>query len=48
LLDYTRDLTLNPERRQAMTDQSIQRSRQFDKHEYLLRMDAIISRMLAS
>jgi glycosyltransferase involved in cell wall biosynthesis len=48
LLDYTRHLTLNPARRQAMADQSIQRSRQFDKHEYLLRMDAIISRMLAS
>jgi glycosyltransferase involved in cell wall biosynthesis len=47
LLDYTRYLTLNPNRRQAMAEQCIQRSRQFDKHEYLLRMDAIISRMLA-
>ena len=48
LLDYTRHLTLNADRRQAMAGQSIERSRQFDKHEYLARMDAIISRLLAS
>jgi hypothetical protein len=31
-----------------MSEEAIRRSAQFDKHEFLLRMDAIVDRMLAS
>jgi glycosyltransferase involved in cell wall biosynthesis len=43
LLLHTRHLILNPLLRQAMSAQSIHRSRQFDKHQFLQRMDAVIA-----
>jgi len=48
LVEHTRALIASPDLRQTMLEQAIQRSRQFDKGQYLLRMDAIISRLLAS
>lgn len=48
LLKYTRYLISNPLLRRAMSEQAIQRSRQFDKSQYLQRMDAIVSRLCAS
>lgn len=48
LIEHTRNLIANPDLRQTMSDQAIQRSRLFDKAEYLQRMDTIISRILAS
>ncbi|HWZ71744.1 MAG TPA: glycosyltransferase family 4 protein [Casimicrobiaceae bacterium] len=48
LLEYTRKLIGSPDLQQRMLDQAIRRSRQFDKEQYLLRMNAIISRLCAS
>lgn len=48
LLEHTRNLIASYDLRQAMSGQAIQRSRQFDKSQYLQRMDAIISRIFAS
>jgi len=48
LLEHTRKLIASPDLRQRMIDQAIQRSRQFDKEQYLTRMDAVISRLSAS
>jgi glycosyltransferase involved in cell wall biosynthesis len=48
LVEYTRKLIASPDLRQRMIDQAIERSRQFDKEEYLTRMDAAISRLFAS
>jgi len=48
LLGRTRELIANPALRQRMSDAAVERSRQLDKRQYLLRMDAIVSRMLAA
>ena len=48
LLKQTRNLIANYDLRSAISGQAIQRSRQFDKSQYLQRMDAIISRIFAS
>jgi glycosyltransferase involved in cell wall biosynthesis len=48
LLKHTRYLISNPLLRRAMAEQAVQRSRRFDKSQYLQRMDAIVSRLGAS
>jgi glycosyltransferase involved in cell wall biosynthesis len=48
LLDHTRNLIASPDLREAMSGEAIRRSRQFDKNQYLNRMDAIISRASAT
>ena len=48
LLGHTRKPIASRELRQAMSDQAIEHRRQFDKSRYLQRMDAIVSRILAS
>jgi glycosyltransferase involved in cell wall biosynthesis len=48
LLGRTRELIANSALRQQMSDAAVERSRQLDKRQYLLRMDAIVSRMLAA
>ncbi len=48
LLAHTRQLILDPGLRQAMAEQAIRRSAQFDKVQYLQRMDAVVSRVVAA
>ncbi|HTP48384.1 MAG TPA: glycosyltransferase family 4 protein [Casimicrobiaceae bacterium] len=48
LLARTRELIGNPALRQRMSGAAVERSRALDKRQYLLRMDAIVSRMLAA
>ena len=48
LVEHTGNLIASRDLRQTMLDKAIQRSRQFDKGQYLRRMDAIISRLCAS